>query len=387
MSRSPSPPPRAPSSTPPATALSSRGPSSCSSDRARATRPAARDLHDHRHGGRTRSSIHTGPRALDRPDDRGRRGVRRSADPSSRAHPRPGHGRITQAVLHATARGIVTASINGTPVSDDVLTPGWSSYEWRLRTAATTSPACSETRVPIASSSGWSWVTGGSGAAGLDRGTQIYGPELGAFAQLEIDFADGHRQTFITDESWRAGPSAVIANDLYDGQTIDARRHDTAWQSPGFVGEGWVGVHALHFDAGDPDCVRRTAGPPAAGRRGTTGLAIAHGTHPGRLRAEPRRLGAVRRCRRPWSRPSRSATPRCSRAGSWDAALRTAQATDRLILSGGHGPVRAHPDRSTGSDTPRSTAGPAISPLHRSPRSSCTPSSGGSAISAAPTTC
>jgi hypothetical protein len=35
--------------------------------------------------------------------------------------------------LHATARGVFTATINGVPVSDDVLSPGWSSYEWRLR--------------------------------------------------------------------------------------------------------------------------------------------------------------------------------------------------------------------------------------------------------------
>jgi alpha-L-rhamnosidase len=47
--------------------------------------------------------------------------------------PDAGHGEVVGAVLHATARGVFTASINGTPVSDDVLSPGWSSYEWRLR--------------------------------------------------------------------------------------------------------------------------------------------------------------------------------------------------------------------------------------------------------------
>ena len=36
-------------------------------------------------------------------------------------------------MLHATARGVFTASVNGAPVSDEVLSPGWSSYEWRLR--------------------------------------------------------------------------------------------------------------------------------------------------------------------------------------------------------------------------------------------------------------
>ena len=233
-----------------------------------------------------------------------------------------GHGRITRAVLHATARGIVTASVNGTPVSDDVLTPGWSSYEWRLRYRSydvtrllgDTSPD----RVVLGLELGNGWFRGRLGWTG-ER--QIYGTELGALAQLEIDFDDGHRQTVITDESWRAGPSAVIANDLYDGQTVDARRHETAWQSPGFAADRWVGVHALRFDAGDPDCVRRTAGPPAAGHRGTTGLAIAHGTHPGRLRAEPGRVGAVRRCRRPWSHHHGPLRRGARRRGAGDAAL------------------------------------------------------------------
>ena len=65
------------------------------------------------------------------------------------------------------------------------------------------------------------WFRGRLGWAG---GRAHYGDELGAFAQLEIEFDDGHVQTVVTDESWTAGPSAVVANDLYDGQTIDARR-------------------------------------------------------------------------------------------------------------------------------------------------------------------
>ena len=44
-----------------------------------------------------------------------------------------GHGPVVRATLHATAQGIFEAFLNGRPVSDDVLSPGWSSYEWRLR--------------------------------------------------------------------------------------------------------------------------------------------------------------------------------------------------------------------------------------------------------------
>ncbi|HZA72099.1 MAG TPA: alpha-L-rhamnosidase N-terminal domain-containing protein, partial [Propionibacteriaceae bacterium] len=41
-----------------------------------------------------------------------------------------GHGTVRSATLHATAHGVFEAYLNGQPVSDEVLTPGWSSYEW-----------------------------------------------------------------------------------------------------------------------------------------------------------------------------------------------------------------------------------------------------------------
>ena len=47
--------------------------------------------------------------------------------------PAAGHGPVTSAVWHVSARGIVEAHLGGRPVSEDVLTPGFSSYEWRLR--------------------------------------------------------------------------------------------------------------------------------------------------------------------------------------------------------------------------------------------------------------
>src|SRR6185312_100239 len=47
---------------------------------------------------------------------------------------------------------------------------------------------------------------------------------------------------------WRAGPSATLANDLYDGQTIDARQAGDAWMHPGAAPPGWGGVEALEFD-------------------------------------------------------------------------------------------------------------------------------------------
>lgn len=157
----------------------------------------------------------------------------------------PGHGAVARAVLLATAHGVFEAFVNGVPVSADVLSPGWSSYEWRLRYCEweVTHLLAPTNVLGLAIGNGWyrgrlTWL----GARAL------YGAELGAFAQLEITFADGHRQLIVTDRSWSAGPSAVLANDLYDGQTIDARRITGAWQRPGFASDEWTTVHEGEFD-------------------------------------------------------------------------------------------------------------------------------------------
>jgi alpha-L-rhamnosidase len=168
-----------------------------------------------------------------------------------------GHGPVTRASLHATAHGVFEAYLNGRPVSDDVLSPGWSSYEWRLRyrsydvtallqqmraepvEARPTPPSV----LGIALGNGWF-----RGRLGWSGSRALYGNELVALAQLEVEFSDGYVQTVVTDESWTAGPSAVVFNDLYDGQEIDARRYSDKWLEGGFTDEAWTGVHEAELD-------------------------------------------------------------------------------------------------------------------------------------------
>ncbi|WP_233265609.1 alpha-L-rhamnosidase [Leifsonia sp. AG29] len=156
-----------------------------------------------------------------------------------------GHGAVARATLRLTAQGVVEAWLNGRPVSEELLTPGWSAYEWRLRYAEHDVTELVEGTSVLGIHLGKGWFGGRLGWTG---GDSWYGPDLGAFAQLEIEFEDGTTQVVATDEEWTSGPSAVLQNDLYDGQTIDARRRDESWKRPGFAGEGWTGVRVLDFD-------------------------------------------------------------------------------------------------------------------------------------------
>ena len=156
-----------------------------------------------------------------------------------------GHGPVARATLHATAHGIFEAYLNGQPVSDDVLSPGWSSYEWRLQYRSYDVASLLQPTSVLGIALGNGWFRGRLGWSG---GRALYGDELAALAQLEIEFTDGHRQTIITDDGWTAGPSAVVFNDLYDGETIDARRRSDAWLQPGFSDDSWTGVHPGKID-------------------------------------------------------------------------------------------------------------------------------------------
>lgn len=157
-----------------------------------------------------------------------------------------GHGPVENAVLLLSALGVVEASLNGTPVSGDLLTPGWSSYEWRIRYAQHDVTALLEARTAIGLELGNGWYRG---RLGFGAGAEKYGEEIAALAQLHIRFADGHEQIIGTDRSWRSHSSTTFANELYDGQSIDARRSGTAWLRPGFDDSAWAAVHPVDVGA------------------------------------------------------------------------------------------------------------------------------------------
>lgn len=167
-----------------------------------------------------------------------------------------GHGAVARATLRATAFGVYEALINGVPVGEDVLSPGWSSYEWRLRYRSYDVTALVGPATVIGVSLGNGWYRGRLAWHGMSN---LYGDELGFFGQLDIEFEDGHVQTVASDSSWQSGPSATTFNDLYDGQTIDARRNQPGWAEPGFDARTWAGVRTLEFDAGR---LAEPVGPP-----------------------------------------------------------------------------------------------------------------------------
>jgi len=156
-----------------------------------------------------------------------------------------GHGAVERASLRTSALGVVEAWVNGVPSSDELLAPGWTSYEWRVRLVEQDVTAWVSDRTVIALRIGNGWHRGFLGFTGQRA---LYGEERAGYAELEVRFADGHVQRLVTDESWRAGTGEVREDDLYNGEIIDARLRDHAWLRPGYDDSDWDAVTAVAFD-------------------------------------------------------------------------------------------------------------------------------------------
>ncbi|MCV2394196.1 glycoside hydrolase family 78 protein [Actinotalea sp. M2MS4P-6] len=247
-----------------------------------------------------------------------------------------GHGEVAAARLLVTAHGVVEAYVGTSRASEEVLTPGWSAYEWRLRhrdhdvTAAVVAAQRAGEPVVLGLVVGNGWF---HGRLGFMRNQAVYGDEVAGFAQLEVTFADGHTQVAGTDESWTCTGSEVLADDLYDGQTIDARLRDDSWLRPG--GGSGRPVHAVSFDTGT---LAPYVGPPVV-RHESLGPTRIWTSPAGRTLVDfgQNLTGWVRLRARGES--GTTVTVRHAEVLENDELgtrpLRTAKATDRFVLSGG----------------------------------------------------
>jgi alpha-L-rhamnosidase len=152
---------------------------------------------------------------------------------------------VVRATAYAYASGWYRLFVNGTELTERVLTPVNSNYPKGLfyDTYDVTS-----------------LVTSGGNAVGLWLGhgyNQSYSkwgyrwnvPAAGLL-QLELLFSDGTTQTVVSDGTWQWTPSPVLENDIYHGETYDARRELAGWSRAGFAATTWQPVALRDTPAG-----------------------------------------------------------------------------------------------------------------------------------------
>jgi len=169
----------------------------------------------------------------------------------------PIDGVVRSARLYVTALGLYEAELNGRRVGDEVLTPGWTSYDKRLQYQTydvTAQLQRGANALGLTLGNGWF-----RGPLTWDLKRNQYGNRLAALVQLRIDYADGRRQVVCSDASWKASTGPILSSEIYLGERYDARLERTGWSLANFDDRDWASVRILEHRK---DFLVAPSGPP-----------------------------------------------------------------------------------------------------------------------------
>jgi alpha-L-rhamnosidase len=153
---------------------------------------------------------------------------------------------VISARLYITALGLYAAYLNGQSVGQDVLTPGWTDYQHRVRYQVydvTSLVTNGRNAIGVILGDGWycghvAWY-----------GRQLYGDRPRLLAQLHCTLADGTTTIIPTDNTWKTAFGPILESDLFMGESYDARLEFSNWHKPGFADAQWQPVEI--FDKPD----------------------------------------------------------------------------------------------------------------------------------------
>ena len=150
---------------------------------------------------------------------------------------------VRRATLYITALGLYEARMNGRTVGGFSFTPGWTDYRKRLSYQTYDVTALvGRGRNVLGAVLADGWACGYVAFGGRD----LYGvgrPRL--LAQMEIEYADGSRQTVATGPAWRASYGPIREADILMGESYDARQTLPGWDTPSFRDTAWRPVEVV----------------------------------------------------------------------------------------------------------------------------------------------
>ena len=185
------------------------------------------------------------------------------ADADADAAPAAPAAPFVSAVVHATALGMFELSINGARVGDAVLEPGFSTNMTERLLYATYDVTDHLVAALAASDDGAVMIAakvgGGKHSLGFDPA------QFGLLAELHVVLADGTNVTITTTKDWTMSNSPIAYENLYQGETFDARLEQPGWELPASATaatattEGWAPVSVV---SGPPGALAASLMPP-----------------------------------------------------------------------------------------------------------------------------
>jgi hypothetical protein len=147
---------------------------------------------------------------------------------------------IKEAITYVCGLGHYEFSINGKKIGDDMFAPLWSDYDKTLyyNTFDITNK-----------------LKKGENVFGVMLGNGFYNVQGGRYIKLRVSFGaptlwlktiiqykDGSKTEIISDDSWKWNFSPVTFNDIYGGESYDARLEQQDWNQAGFKEKNWKSV-------------------------------------------------------------------------------------------------------------------------------------------------
>ena len=123
--------------------------------------------------------------------------------------------------LYICGLGLYSARINGSPVTEERLTPYSNDYNsWiQYQTYDVSALLKAENHIEVLLGNGWYKGRFGFTSTAGDGG--FYGDSFLLIAELRIRYADGSEQVIGTDEDWQVSRSCITFSNIYDGEHRD----------------------------------------------------------------------------------------------------------------------------------------------------------------------
>lgn len=164
---------------------------------------------------------------------------------------------VRSARAYVTSHGLYEMHLNNSRVGDQLLTPGWTSYNKRLQYQTydvknLLRPGANAVGVML----GDGWYRGN---IGFTKQRNFYGNRLGLLLQIHITYENGRQEIIGTDRSWKSTTGPVVMSDLYNGEMYDARLEKTNWTTADYADANWSGVREVDHPK---NTLIAPAGPP-----------------------------------------------------------------------------------------------------------------------------
>jgi len=149
--------------------------------------------------------------------------------------------RPVRARLYCAAHGVYASELNGVVVGDQVLAPGYESYDKRLSFQSyDVTDLLTSGRNALGVILGDGWYAGRIDFTGTSA---QYGDRLQAGWQVLVEYDDGRHQVVRSDKTVVSSTEGPIRySDLSIGEKYDARLDISGWSSPAFDDSHWTPV-------------------------------------------------------------------------------------------------------------------------------------------------